>query len=241
MPIKDNSDNKDKGKNNNKELAKIFSETARLLEIKGNRDSRSRFRIRAYKRATEYLKGLEQDIFVVYKKGGLKGLDKLPIIGKSLGKKIEEYLKMGKIKYYDKLKEETAIRQIVTCYFESKGLNLNQIKNDARKRKIIYSRFTRPAKQLLELAGSVEKAKKAIDVVAKWANSRGLDYAIETVFKKWLELDRLKPKEIVKKPFYQGKPMVWSQTRRRWYVIDDNGEWLEFADKESKIEWRVVK
>jgi hypothetical protein len=137
--------------------------------------------------------------------------------------------------------EETAIQEIVNHYFYSKGLNLERIKEDAKKKKIIYSRFTKPAKQLLELAGSVKKAKKAIDQVARWANSRGLDYAIETVFKKWLELDRLKPKEIVKKPYYLGNPMVWSESKKKWYVIDEHGVWLEFADKEEKIEWRIVK
>jgi uncharacterized tellurite resistance protein B-like protein len=140
-----------------------------------------------------------------------------------------------------KEKEETKIQEIVNHYFYSKGLTLEQIKEDAKKKKIIYSRFTRPAKQLLELAGSVKKAKKAIDKVAEWAKSRGLDYAIETVFKKWLELDRLKPKEIVKKPYYQGNPMVWSETKKKWYVISPEGDWFEFAGKEEEIEWRIVK
>ena len=108
-----------------------------------------------------------------------------------------------------------------------------------RRRDIVYSRFTKPAKQLIELAGSVENAEKAIKIVADWANSRKLDYAIETVFKKWLELDRLKPKEIVKKPFYRNDPMAWSETRHKWYVIT-GGEWLEYCDKEEKIEWRIV-
>lgn len=137
--------------------------------------------------------------------------------------------------------KETAIQEIVNHYFYTKGLTLEQIKEDAKKRKIIYSRFTRPAKELLVLAGSVEKAKQAIDRVAEWAKSRNLDYAIETVFKKWLELDRLKPKEIVKKPFYEGNPMVWSETKRKWYVIDEAGRWLEFAGKKEDIEWRIVK
>jgi len=137
--------------------------------------------------------------------------------------------------------EETAIQKIVNHYFYTKGLSLEKIKESAKKKKIIYSRFTRPAKQLLELAGSVRKAKKAIDKVADWAKSRGLDYAIETVFKKWLELDRLKPKEIVKKPYFQGNPMVWSKTKKKWYVIDEKGDWLEFAGKEAEIEWRIIK
>ncbi len=136
---------------------------------------------------------------------------------------------------------ESAIQEIVNHYFYTKGLALEQIKEDAKKKKIIYSRFTRPAKQLLELAGSVQKAKEAINVVAEWAKSRGLDYAIETVFKKWLELGRLKPKEIIKKPFYQDNPMVWSETKKKWYVIDETGTWLEFAGKESEIEWRTNK
>ena len=140
-----------------------------------------------------------------------------------------------------KKKKETEIQRIVNHYFQSKGLSLKQIKNDARKKKIIYSRYTRPAKQLLELAGSVKAAKAAIDKVAGWAQSRQLDYAIETVFKKWLELDRLKPKEIVKKPFFNDNPMIWSQTRKKWYVIMPAGEWKEFAGKKSDIKWKVVK
>lgn len=140
-----------------------------------------------------------------------------------------------------KRQQETAIQKIVNHYFYTKGLSLDQIKKDARKKKIIYSRFTRPAKQLLELAGSVRKAKSAITRVADWAKSRKLDYAIETVFKKWLELDRLKPKEIVKKPYFQGDPLVWSESKRKWFVISKQGDWLEFAGKEDEVEWRIVK
>lgn len=137
------------------------------------------------------------------------------------------------------IKKETDIQKIINHYFKTKGLSLKEVKENAKKRKIIYSRFTRPAKQLLVLAGSVVKAKKAIDKVARWAQSRNLDYAIETVFKKWLELDRLKPKEIVKKPFYNDNPMVWSQSKKKWYVIFPDGEWKEFAGNESEIKWKI--
>ncbi len=140
-----------------------------------------------------------------------------------------------------KQREETKIQKIVNHYFYTKGLTLEQIKKNAKKKKIIYSRYTKPAKQLLELAGSVKKGKEAINIVAEWAKSRNLDYSIETVFKKWLELGRLKPKEIVKKPFYQNNPMVWSDLKRKWYVIDEVGNWLEFAGNEKDIEWRIKK
>ncbi len=212
----------------NQPIAKIFKEMAELLDIKG-----TPFKPAAYRKAAKTLEGLDKDISLDFKK--------MPSIGKSISKKIKEYLKTGKIKDYEELKEETAIQQIVTHYFETKGLSLEELKRSARKRKIVYSRFTKPAKQLLELAGSLEKAKETMTKVAEWANSRGLDYSIETVFKKWLEMDRLKPKEIVKKPFFREDPMVWSETKKKWYVISPHGEWLEFAGKESEIEWRIIK
>jgi hypothetical protein len=220
----------------NQKLTKILKEIAYLLDIEG-----VAFKPAAYKKAAKAIENLQEDLKEVYKKEGLGGIRKIPGVGKSIALKIEEYLKNGKIKYLEELKEKNKIREIVTHYFQTKGVSLSKLKSDAKKRKIIYSRYTRPAKQLLELAGSIDKAKEAINKVAEWAKSRNLDYSIETVFKKWLELDRLKPKEIVKKPYYKGNPMVWSETKRKWYVISPEGEWLEFAGKESEIEWRIIK
>ncbi|MFZ3099898.1 MAG: hypothetical protein WA103_01525 [Minisyncoccales bacterium] len=218
----------------NKEIAENLNEIADLLDIKGEKP----FRIRAYRKAAEILQTLKNNLSEFYKKE--KKLPKIKGIGESIGGKIEELIKTGKIKYLKELQEETAIRQIITYFFETKGVNLDELKRSARKRDIVYSRYTKPAKQLIELAGSPQKAKDAIKKVADWANSRKLDYAIETVFKKWLELDRLKPKEVVKKPFYRGDPMIWSENRKKWFVITAAGEWLEYADKEELIEWRII-
>jgi len=220
----------------NKKVAQILYEIGELLDIQG-----VAYKPKAYRKAAKALEDLKESISQTYKKEGVKGIKKVPGIGESIAKKIEEYLKKKKIKYYEELKEKSALRQIITHYFKTKGLSLAELKKNAKKRKIVYSRFTKPAKQLLLLAGSVEKAKIAISKVAEWAKSRKLDYSIETVFKKWLELDKLKPKEIIKKPYYRNDPMVWSKTKKKWYVIDRDGNWLEFADRESKIEWRIVK
>jgi len=151
----------------------------------------------------------------------------------------EKKIKIGQIRL--PLKLATEIQTIVNHYFFTKGLKMRDIKERSKKREIIYSRHVRSAKQLLELAGSLKKALWAIDRIAEWAKSRNLDYTIETVLKRWLELDRLKPKEIVKKPYFKGNPMVWSETKKKWYVIDQYGNWLEFAGKESEIEWKRVE
>jgi DNA polymerase/3'-5' exonuclease PolX len=221
----------------NAEIAKLFREIAELLDIGGEK---SAFRLNAYQKVAVLLENLNTDISDIYKKGGLKGIKEIKGIGDGSAKKIEEYIKTGKIKYLDELKEDTAIQQIITHFFKTKGVSLNQLKQSARQKKIVYSRFTKPAKQLIELAGSIEKAEEAITKVAEWATSRKLDYSIETVFKKWLELDTLKPKEIVKKPFYQNCPMIWSEAKRKWYVIDKGGQWLEYCGKEKEIEWKII-
>ncbi len=222
----------------NKEIINKLNKIADLLEIKGSNEI---YRKNAYRKAAKILLEENIDINKIYKEKGLKGIIEIKGIGKSIAEKIQEYFEKKEINYLKKLEQETSIRQIVTHYFETKDIDLKKLKNSARKKEIIYSRYTKPAKQLIELAGNVDKAKKAITVVADWAKSRDLDYTIETVFKKWLELDKLKPKEIIKKPFYNNNPLVWSQTKKKWFVIDETNTWLEFADDEDKIEWKVVK
>lgn len=223
----------------NKEIIDIFVQTIGILEMMPAKKETS-YKIFAYRKAIGILQGLKIDISQVYAESGLAGIKALGI-GEKNAKKIEEYIKKGKIKEFEELKNETAIQNIIAYFFKSKGLSLQELKENAKKRKIIYSRFTKPAKQLLELAGTIEKAKEAIDKVALWASSRKLDYSIETVFKKWLELDTLKPKEIIKKPFYNGDPMIFSEAKKKWYVISKQGEWLLYAGRESEIEWKVIE
>jgi len=98
----------------NQKIAKILYEIEELLKIKGV----AFFKHRAYHKAALALENLEENIDDIYKKRGIKGLKEISGIGKSIAEKIEEYLKKGKIRYYEELKEETAIRQIVTYYFQ---------------------------------------------------------------------------------------------------------------------------
>jgi hypothetical protein len=34
--------------------------------------------------------------------------------------------------------------------------------------------------------------------------------------------------------------MVYNEMKKKWFVIV-KGEWLEFADKENKIEWKTIE
>ncbi|MCX6765043.1 MAG: DNA polymerase III, partial [Candidatus Nealsonbacteria bacterium] len=76
----------------NQEIAKIFFNISSLLETK-EKD----FRPIAYRRAALSLESFEEDVDEIYLDKGIKGLEEIPGIGKSLALKIEEYLKTGKI------------------------------------------------------------------------------------------------------------------------------------------------
>jgi len=88
----------------NQEVAKILYEIAGFLEME-----EVAFKPTAYKRAALTLNMLSKSIEDIYKKDGLKGLEELSGIGKNIAEKIEEYLKTGQIKYYQKLKKKTPV------------------------------------------------------------------------------------------------------------------------------------
>ena len=81
----------------NQQIAKIFSEIAELLELKGE----NVFRIRAYLRAAQNVDGLAQDISTLTQ----EELEAIPGIGKDLSGKIREYLETGRIAKYEELKQ----------------------------------------------------------------------------------------------------------------------------------------
>ena len=89
----------------NIEIAEIFHQIANLLEM----DEIS-FRSRAYEKAGRNLESLEEDVAEIYKKGGVKELEKIPGIGRGLARAIEDYLKKGKIRDYEDLKKKCPVK-----------------------------------------------------------------------------------------------------------------------------------
>ena len=68
------------------------------------------FKPRAYEKAAVNIEALEESVFDIYKKQGLKGLEKIPAVGKGIAWKIEELLKTGKINEYEKLKKKIPVQ-----------------------------------------------------------------------------------------------------------------------------------
>ncbi len=80
----------------NQELADIFNQIADALEFQGELP----FRIIAYRKAARTLDELTEDIETIAAKGALM---EIPGIGEGITKKIDEYLKTGKMKKYQEV------------------------------------------------------------------------------------------------------------------------------------------
>jgi len=111
----------------NLEIAKIFYGIANYLEMEG-----VAFKPYAYQKVAVTLETLEEDVEKVYERGGLKALEEIPGVGKNIALKIEEYLKTGKIRVYEKLKKKTPVNLGELISVEGMGV---------KKAKILYQKL----------------------------------------------------------------------------------------------------
>lgn len=86
----------------NKEIAKVFSDVAEILEIQDE----SLFRVIAYRNAARSIEFLADDINEIYRTGGRKALTAIPGVGPSIAEKIEELITTGRLAYYEEIKEK---------------------------------------------------------------------------------------------------------------------------------------
>jgi DNA polymerase (family 10) len=104
---------------NASDIAQIFENIARLLELKGENP----FKIRAYSRAAETLETFPGDLAAEIEKGGLASIDG---IGKAIAEKITLLVHTGKLPYYDELRDE--FPHDILELFEIQGLGAKKIK-----------------------------------------------------------------------------------------------------------------
>lgn len=125
----------------NLEVAKILYEIADILEAQD-----VDFKPRAYRKAARSIEELSEDIEEIHGRGELEDI---PGVGKSIAKKISEYLETGKLRYYEKLKKKFPVdleglgriegvgpKTAIKLYKELKIKNLDDLKKAIEKHKI---------------------------------------------------------------------------------------------------------
>ncbi len=179
----------------NQELAKIFYEIANYLAMDD-----IPFKPYAYERAALTLETLEGNVEEIYEKGGEKGLEAFPGIGKNIAAHIAEYLKTGKIKYYEDLKKRTPINfqelsaveglgpKRVKILYQKLGVrNLKELERAAKSHKIalLFGFGDKTEKNILEGIKFLKRSKgrfllseilpKAKEVCERLKNLKGVE------------------------------------------------------------------
>ncbi len=153
----------------NQEIAKIFYGIANYLEM-----DEVAFKPFAYRKVAINLETMEEDVEEVYKKGGIKALEEIPGVGKNIAKSIEEYLKTGKIKYYERFKKKIPIdleeiiavegvgpKRAKVLYQKLRIKNLKDLEKQARSHKIasLFGFGKKTEKNILESIAFLKKSK----------------------------------------------------------------------------------
>ena len=178
----------------NIEVAELLNEIADYLEFADDT-----YRVRAYRKAALVIEGLSEDIGKVWKDGKL---EELPGIGEGIAKKIDEFLKTGKLEYIDDLKKKTPVdmeglgkiegigpKTILKLYRELKVKDVKGLEKAAKQGKI----------QKLEGLGPVAERNilKSIEFARKTKERVPLGFAlgsaeeVATFLKKLKDVERV--------------------------------------------------
>jgi DNA polymerase (family 10) len=84
---------------NNREIAAVFDDIARMLKLK----KENVFKIRAYQKAARSIEGLAVEVAQLVDEDRLR---EVPGVGEAISKKIAELVTTGKLGYYERLKAE---------------------------------------------------------------------------------------------------------------------------------------
>ena len=88
----------------NRETAKVLYEIAVYLDM-----DNVPFKPRAYEKAAQTIESFDKELTEVYKEGGIKALEEIPGVGKSIAEKIEELLTTGRVATHAKLAKKMPV------------------------------------------------------------------------------------------------------------------------------------
>ncbi len=155
----------------NSEISRIFKEMGDILEI-----NNEVWPSRAYHRAAQIIDSLPKDLVDMYKEGGLKAIEEINGIGKTLAEKIEEFIKTKQLKAHQELRSSINPGLLTLLQIHGMGpkkvkklhneLNINSIEDlrDAvEKQKIRHlSGFGEKSELLIKEGIDIDKTKRVL-------------------------------------------------------------------------------
>jgi DNA polymerase (family 10) len=100
----------------NRKIGKLLREIAAYLEMEG-----VTFKPRAYQKAAETVQAMEAPVAALFSKGGVKAVESIPGVGKSIAEKIGEFIQTGKVAYLEEMKARRPIDLMELTAIEGVG------------------------------------------------------------------------------------------------------------------------
>lgn len=88
----------------NAEMAKIMREIAFFLDME-----EVPFKPRAYEKAAYAIEALDASLDKIYRRGGIKAVEEVPGVGKSIAEKLVTLIGTGKLPYYEDLRKKSPV------------------------------------------------------------------------------------------------------------------------------------
>jgi len=88
----------------NAEIARVMREIAVFLDMEG-----VPFKPRAYEKVAYAIEAVDEPIADIHRRGGIKAVEEIPGVGKSIAEKIVTLIETGRLPYYEDLRRKTPV------------------------------------------------------------------------------------------------------------------------------------
>ncbi len=88
----------------NAEIARVMREIAVFLDMEG-----VPFKPRAYEKVAYAIEAVDEPIADIFARGGIKAVEEIPGVGKSIAEKIVTLIETGRLPYYEELRSKTPV------------------------------------------------------------------------------------------------------------------------------------
>ncbi len=209
----------------NQEIAKILYEISVFMDMDD-----VQFKPRAFEKASLTIEDMSEDLEQIYKEKGIKGLMEIPTIGRGIASYIEEYIKTGKVKEYERLKKKFPVD--LTNLRKVEGLGPKGIKFLYKKLKITNLQdLEKNAKggKLRNFEGWGEKKEqnilKGLEFIKLGSGRQSLGSVLPLIENIKERLEKLK----------DVKKVVIAGSIRRWKETVGDADILVIADNHKEI------
>ncbi len=142
----------------NSEIARILREISAFLDMQD-----VPFKPRAYEKAAQSVAAIEEPVERLYAKGGVRALEKIPGVGKSVAAKIAEFVETGKVGYHQQMHAKMPIDLDRLLGVEGLGpKRIRALYEQIRVRNLADLEAAARAGKLREVPGFGEKSEQKI-------------------------------------------------------------------------------